>query len=157
MATNGDYPSDEETPPQSPTGEVPLDDGIPEARPKGPAPAPKSALKKKSVSFQLPELPEEDPVDVAVAAKTERFASTYKQIQETASCESNERSATQEHLKMAKFIAIEEDIKQKLSIEIDPTTKANMEWELRIICSANMHFFKYGDAYSSYQCSHYHC
>jgi len=75
MATNGDYPSDEETPPQSPTGEAPLDDGIPEARPKGPAPAPKSALKKSNAAAAAaaakPHLPEQpDPKDLDVNSLT---------------------------------------------------------------------------------------
>ena len=33
---------------------------------------------------------------------------------------------------------------------MDPIAKANMEWEHRIIHSANMKFFQYGDAYSYY-------
>ena len=75
MVTNGDYPSEEESPPQSPTQEpqegqdvqdAPLDDDQQEARPKGPAPAPKSALKKGMAAAAAhaakPELPEQpDP------------------------------------------------------------------------------------------------
>ena len=38
----------------------------------------------------------------------------------------------------------------KTSIEVDLLAKANMEWKLRIIHSANMCFFQYGVAYSYY-------
>ena len=56
----------------------------------------------------------------------------------------------EEHLKVAKFTALEEDIKKKILTEVDPIAKANMEWELRILHSANMQFFQYGDAYNYY-------
>ena len=36
----------------------------------------------------------------------------------------------EEHLKVAKFIGLEEELKAKLSTEIDPIAKSNMEWEL---------------------------
>ena len=44
----------------------------------------------------------------------------------------------EEHLKVAKFIALEEELKQNIQQELDPIAKANMEWEHRIIHSANM-------------------
>ena len=44
----------------------------------------------------------------------------------------------EENLKVAKFTALEEEIKKKISIEVDLITKANMEWELKILHSANM-------------------
>ena len=56
----------------------------------------------------------------------------------------------EEHLKVAEFIALEEDIKKKILTEVDPIAKANMEWELKILHSANMQFFQYGDAYNYY-------
>ena len=56
----------------------------------------------------------------------------------------------EEHLKVTKFTALEEDLKIKIQQEMDPIAKANMEWELRIIHSGNMHFFQYGDAYYYY-------
>ncbi|KAF2159072.1 hypothetical protein M409DRAFT_30491 [Zasmidium cellare ATCC 36951] len=76
MATNGDYPSDEETPPQSPTVEAAQpDDDVPESKPKGPAPAPKSALKKSNAAAAAaaakPHLPEQpEPADLDVASLT---------------------------------------------------------------------------------------
>ncbi|WPH03653.1 Hypothetical protein R9X50_00653600 [Acrodontium crateriforme] len=48
MATNGDYPSDDETPPQSPGLKAQSDDDVPQQ--KGPAPMPKSALKKSNAA-----------------------------------------------------------------------------------------------------------
>lgn len=72
MATNGDYPSDEDTPPQSPTVAAQPDDDEPASKPKGPAPAPKSALKKSNAAAAaaaakppLPEQPEPSDLDVA--------------------------------------------------------------------------------------------
>ena len=56
----------------------------------------------------------------------------------------------EEHLKVTEFIALEDEIKQKISTEVDPIAKANMEWELTILHSANMQFFQYGDAYNYY-------
>ena len=71
MATNGDYPSDEETPPQSPGIEPQPDDDLAQTPAKGPAPMPKSALKKSNAAAALqaarPELPEQpnpDSLDV---------------------------------------------------------------------------------------------
>ena len=52
----------------------------------------------------------------------------------------------EEHMKVAEFTALEEELKAKISQEMDPIAKANMEWEQRIIHSANMKFFEYGDA-----------
>jgi translation initiation factor 2 subunit 3 len=82
MATNGDYPSDDDTPPQSPaqqaqqTGDQ-VDDLEEEEslKPKGPAPAPKSALKKTNqaaaAAAAKPPLPEQpDPQDLDVASLT---------------------------------------------------------------------------------------
>ncbi|KAI7141127.1 Eukaryotic translation initiation factor 2 subunit, partial [Hortaea werneckii] len=76
MATNGEYPSDDESPPQSPTVEAgeaaPLDDDQQEAKPKGPAPAPKSALKKTNAAAaaqaakpELPEQPDPSTLDIS--------------------------------------------------------------------------------------------
>ena len=48
---------------------------------------------------------------------------------------------------MVEFQALEEELKAKIIQEMDPVAKANMEWEQRIIHSANMKFFEYGDAY----------
>jgi len=86
MATNGDYPSEEEdSPPQSPQvqaqpdadmNDAPLDDDQEdEVRAKGPAPAPKSALKKTNAvaaaQASRPVLPEQpDPKDLDVAKLT---------------------------------------------------------------------------------------
>lgn len=82
MATNGDYPSDDETPPQSPglapqgDGQVEVgDDEVAEARPKGPAAAPRSALKKSNAiaaaAAAKPPLPEQpDPSNLDVASLT---------------------------------------------------------------------------------------
>ena len=36
----------------------------------------------------------------------------------------------EEHLKVAEFMTLEEELKAKLSTEIDPIAKSNMEWEL---------------------------
>ena len=44
----------------------------------------------------------------------------------------------EEHLKVAKFTAMKEELKSKLATKVDPIAKANMEWELWIIHSANM-------------------
>lgn len=75
MATNGDYPpSDDESPPQSPTLEATQDtgDAPEEPRAKGPAPAPKSALKKSNAAAAaaaakppLPEQPEPSTLNVS--------------------------------------------------------------------------------------------
>lgn len=75
MSTNGDYPSEEETPPHSPLVEAldaPIDDDPQEEKQKGPAPAPKSALKKSNAAAaaqaakpELPEQPEPGTLDVA--------------------------------------------------------------------------------------------
>ena len=72
MATNGDYPSDEETPPHSPGLEAQPDDDQDEPQQKGPAPMPKSALKKSNAAAaahaarpELPEQPEPNTLDVA--------------------------------------------------------------------------------------------
>ena len=35
----------------------------------------------------------------------------------------------EEHLKVAEFRALEEELKAKISQEMDPIAKANMEWE----------------------------
>lgn len=73
MVQNGDMPSDDDSPPQSPTLEPQNDGG--ETRPKGPAPAPKSALKKSNAAAAAlaarPELPEQpDPADLDVTTLT---------------------------------------------------------------------------------------
>jgi translation initiation factor 2 subunit 3 len=79
MATNGDYPSDDESPPQSPGLEPQADDNIEEEHEeqhaKGPAPAPKSALKKSNAAAAAqaarPVLPEQpDPANLDVDALT---------------------------------------------------------------------------------------
>lgn len=75
MATNGDYASDEESPPQSPGIEPQLDDEAEESRPKGQAPMPRSALKKSNAAAAAqaarPPLPEQpDPKTLDVAALT---------------------------------------------------------------------------------------
>ncbi|KAK0261657.1 eukaryotic translation initiation factor 2 subunit gamma [Friedmanniomyces endolithicus] len=71
MATNGDYPSEDDTPPPSP-GIQPLAEDDDEPHAKGPAPMPKSALKKSNAAAaalasrpELPEQPEPDTLDVA--------------------------------------------------------------------------------------------
>lgn len=78
MATNGDYPSDDESPPQSPA-QKPQDTGdngdIEAVRPKGPAAAPRSALKKTNqaaaAAAARPPLPEQpDPKDLDVSSLT---------------------------------------------------------------------------------------
>ena len=56
----------------------------------------------------------------------------------------------EEHLKVVEFTALEEELKLKILAKVDPLAKANMEWELIIIHSANMRFFQYGDAFSYY-------
>ena len=48
---------------------------------------------------------------------------------------------------MRESLWLEEELKEKISQEIDPISKINMEWELRILHSANMDFFDYRDAY----------
>lgn len=78
MATNGDYPSDEETPPQSPAHNAQQtgDDGdVEEVKPKGPAAAPRSALKKTNqaaaAAAAKPHLPEQpEPKNLKVAELT---------------------------------------------------------------------------------------
>lgn len=77
MVANGDLPSDEETPPQSPTLEptADIDEQDEDAKEKGPAPAPKSALKKSNAvaaaAASRPELPEQpDPSKLDVASLT---------------------------------------------------------------------------------------
>jgi translation initiation factor 2 subunit 3 len=72
MATNGDYPSDDETPPQSPTLQAQQPDDEVEERQKGPAAAPRSALKKTNAAAAaaaarptLPEQPEPSTLDVS--------------------------------------------------------------------------------------------
>ena len=67
MATNGDYPSDEDTPPASPGLEA-VPDEVEEKR-KGPAPMPKAALKKSNAAAaeqaQRPTLPDQpDPASL---------------------------------------------------------------------------------------------
>ena len=47
----------------------------------------------------------------------------------------------EQHLKVAKFTTLEEEIKKKISTKADPIAIANMEWELRILHSVNMQFF----------------
>lgn len=74
MATNGDYPSDDETPPQSPGLEAQPDD-VEDKPEKGPAPMPKSALKKTNAAAAAqaarPELPEQpDPKNLDVKSLT---------------------------------------------------------------------------------------
>ena len=71
MATNGDYPSEDDSPPPSP-GVQPLAEDDDEPHAKGPAPMPKSALKKSNAAAaalasrpELPEQPEPDTLDVA--------------------------------------------------------------------------------------------
>lgn len=70
MATNGDFSSDDESPPQSP-GIKPDDDEVEQPLQKGPAPAPKSALKKSNAAAaaiaarpELPEQPDPSTLDV---------------------------------------------------------------------------------------------
>lgn len=75
MATNGDYPSEDDTPPQSPGIEPQADDEIEEERPKGAAPMPRSALKKSNAAAAAhaskPELPEQpDPNTLKVEELT---------------------------------------------------------------------------------------
>jgi translation initiation factor 2 subunit 3 len=75
MATNGDYPSDDESPPQSPGIEPVPDDEIDAERPKGAAPMPRSALKKSNAAAAAaavkPELPEQpDPSNLNAAELT---------------------------------------------------------------------------------------
>ena len=72
MVANGDYPSDDDTPPQSPGLEPQADDASAEPRAKGPAAAPRSALKKTNAAAAaaaakpfLPEQPEPSTLDVA--------------------------------------------------------------------------------------------
>lgn len=72
MAINGDYPSEEDTPPQSPGLEAQPDDENDEPQQKGPAPMPKSALKKSNAAAaahalrpELPEQPDPETLDVA--------------------------------------------------------------------------------------------
>lgn len=72
MATNGDYPSDDETPPQSPGLEPQPDEEVEEKRAKGPAPMPRSALKKSNAIAaahaarpELPEQPNPDQLEVS--------------------------------------------------------------------------------------------
>ena len=48
------------------------------------------------------------------------------------------------------LIALKEELKAKLATKVNLIAKANMEWELHIIHSANMQFFQYGDAFSYY-------
>lgn len=49
--------------------------------------------------------------------------------------------------KVKEYLRLEQELKDKILQEIDPIAKENMEWELRILHSANMDFFQYGDAY----------
>ena len=75
MATNGDYPSDEDSPPNSPGIAPQADDDVDEQMPKGPAPMPKSALKKTNAAAAAqasrPELPEQpDPKTLDVKSLT---------------------------------------------------------------------------------------
>nr|POE82757.1 eukaryotic translation initiation factor 2 subunit gamma [Quercus suber] len=72
MATNGDYPSDDETPPHSPGLEPQADDDVDIPHEKGPAPMPKSALKKSNAAAaahaarpELPEQPDPHTMDVS--------------------------------------------------------------------------------------------
>ena len=74
MATNGDFSSDDESPPQSP-GLKPDDDDVETPQQKGPAPMPKSALKKSNAAAAAiaarPELPEQpDPKDLDIPSLT---------------------------------------------------------------------------------------
>lgn len=75
MATNGDYSSEEESPPGSPGLKPTADDDLNEPQQKGPAPMPKSALKKSNAAAAAlaarPELPEQpDPSKLDVASLT---------------------------------------------------------------------------------------
>lgn len=72
MATNGDYPSDDESPPQSPGLEPQADEEVEQGKPRGPAPMPRSALKKSNALAaaiasrpELPEQPEPSTLDVS--------------------------------------------------------------------------------------------
>lgn len=72
MATNGDYPSDDDTPPHSPGLEPQPDDDADIPHEKGPAPMPKSALKKSNAAAaaqaarpELPEQPDPHTMDVS--------------------------------------------------------------------------------------------
>ncbi len=50
--------------------------------------------------------------------------------------------------KIQEFLKLEQEIKDRIAQETEPIAKENMEWELRIIHSANTKFFAYGDTYS---------
>lgn len=75
MATNGDYPSGDDSAPPSPEIAPQLDGDDIKEREKGPAPLPKSALKKSNAiaaaAAARPELPEQpDPKNLDVASLT---------------------------------------------------------------------------------------
>jgi len=75
MATNGDYPSDDDSPPQSPGLEPTADEDLEAKDVRGPAPMPKSALKKANTAAAAlalrPELPEQpDPSALKVETLT---------------------------------------------------------------------------------------
>ena len=73
MATNGDYSSDEDSPPPSPGLQAQADDETAEEEhARGPAPMPKSALKKSNAAAaalaarpELPEQPDPDKLNVS--------------------------------------------------------------------------------------------
>ena len=69
MATNGDYGSDMDSPPQSPGLDAQADEDVPEAKPKF---APKSALKKTPAApVARPELPEQpEPANLNLSTLT---------------------------------------------------------------------------------------
>ena len=48
------------------------------------------------------------------------------------------------------YSILEDQIPIKIDEEHDPILKTNMQWEKRILHSANMKFFEYGDAYRYY-------
>ena len=48
------------------------------------------------------------------------------------------------------YSILEDQLSIKIEEKQDPILKANMPWEKRILHSANMKFFEYGDAYKYY-------
>ena len=45
------------------------------------------------------------------------------------------------------YSILDDQFSIKMKEVTDPILKANMQWEQRILHSANIQFFKYGDAY----------
>ena len=59
-------------------------------------------------------------------------------------------SRAQEHQEEDELTRIEEELRDKIDVELDPLINECMLWELRILHSANITYLKHGDATADY-------